>query len=152
MTADEIADLIRDRLTAIGAEMDELQHASRVLAPGYRGPGRPPKPKLPPPEKKPEPSEPIGLPPGDRTPKAEPPIAPGGFPPVEKPEPEPKPKPPATPTPGSNLAREQGCTCPVIDNRYGSGAFSDAEGNPQFYMNENCPLHGLDLGLRGEEA
>lgn len=40
-----------------------------------------------------------------------------------------------TVAPGSRVAREQGCMCPVIDNHYGHGA----EG--RFVVSGNCPLH-----------
>lgn len=38
------------------------------------------------------------------------------------------------PTPGSDEAREQGCTCPVIDNGRGRNG-------PPFWIAETCPLH-----------
>ena len=46
------------------------------------------------------------------------------------------------PNPGSQEAIEQGCTCPVIDNHYGEGAYNDEQGNPLFWMNDDCPVHG----------
>jgi hypothetical protein len=46
------------------------------------------------------------------------------------------------PNPGSKEALEQGCTCPVLDNEYGEGAYIDEDGKPQFWMSADCPLHG----------
>ena len=46
-----------------------------------------------------------------------------------------------TPTPGSPKAVEQGCTCPVIDNRYGRGIRDDRD---EFWIACQCPLHGFD--------
>ena len=47
----------------------------------------------------------------------------------------------ATP-PGSPEAIEQGCTCPVFDNRKGRGCWlTDKDGKPLYYINEKCPLH-----------
>ena len=43
-----------------------------------------------------------------------------------------------TPNPGSDAAVEAGCTCPVMDNGHGVGAY----GVPgQFWINAGCPLH-----------
>lgn len=44
-----------------------------------------------------------------------------------------------TPNPGSDAAVEQGCTCPVMDNGHGLGAYGVMG---QFWINANCPLHG----------
>jgi hypothetical protein len=41
------------------------------------------------------------------------------------------------PKPGSSLAIEQGCTCPVLDNGHGWGAW--AEG--LFWYSSDCPVH-----------
>lgn len=41
--------------------------------------------------------------------------------------------------PGSESAREAGCTCPVLDNCHGAGYFGK---HGVFVMSENCPLHG----------
>lgn len=46
------------------------------------------------------------------------------------------------PNPGSYEAKELGCTCPVLDNEFGQGAYIDEDGNPQFWINMDCPLHG----------
>ncbi len=45
------------------------------------------------------------------------------------------------PNPGSNEALNMGCTCPVIDNRYGDGIHTDS-GAVLFWYNEDCPIHG----------
>ena len=43
------------------------------------------------------------------------------------------------PPPGSDAAKRLGCTCPVMDNCRGVGAY----GIPgQFWITEGCPLHG----------
>ena len=55
-----------------------------------------------------------------------------------------------TPPPGSPEAAEQGCTCPVFDNRKGRGCgLTDKDGNPLYYINEKCPLH---VAKEGEQA
>jgi len=44
-----------------------------------------------------------------------------------------------SPNPGSTEALAQGCTCAVLDNYHGRGF-----GNPpQFWISEDCPLHGV---------
>ena len=43
--------------------------------------------------------------------------------------------------PGSETAREHGCTCAVIDNHYGRGYLAGEDG-PLFLYNADCPLHG----------
>jgi hypothetical protein len=45
------------------------------------------------------------------------------------------------PNPGSKEAGEQGCTCPVLDNRHGKGAYDAPRGAPVFWFTETCPLH-----------
>lgn len=40
------------------------------------------------------------------------------------------------PNPGSATAQALGCTCPVMDNCYGLGAY---DGN--FWISQGCPLH-----------
>lgn len=42
-------------------------------------------------------------------------------------------------TPGSDLAVENGCTCPVLDNNHGK--YSEY-GDDAFWVNMGCPLHG----------
>ncbi len=44
------------------------------------------------------------------------------------------------PHPGSPEARENGCTCPVLDNAHGKGRGADGE-RYGWYMSEGCPLH-----------
>jgi hypothetical protein len=46
-----------------------------------------------------------------------------------------------TPTPGSPEAIKRGCTCPVLDNRYGKGVRDDRD---EFWITYYCPLHGFD--------
>jgi hypothetical protein len=41
--------------------------------------------------------------------------------------------------PGSEVARLQGCLCPVIDNHYGAGRPS--KNGPLFWINGRCPVH-----------
>lgn len=47
------------------------------------------------------------------------------------------------PNPGSDAALRQGCTCPVLDNGHGQGAWGGVRvnGQLQFWINGNCPLH-----------
>lgn len=47
----------------------------------------------------------------------------------------------SVPNPGSKEAREEGCTCPVLDNNHGDGVCFAGE---RFWQDMNCPLHGLD--------
>lgn len=51
---------------------------------------------------------------------------------------------------GSPLAQKHGCTCPILDNCYGKGAYNDKDGNPLFWFNEDCPLHGQKLTEKEE--
>lgn len=44
--------------------------------------------------------------------------------------------------PGSDLAVENGCTCPVIDNARGAGAGTGTDGQPMFWYSADCKLHG----------
>ena len=44
------------------------------------------------------------------------------------------------PNPGSDEAIEQGCTCPVEDNKHGEGIPSSI--GPLFWMEKDCPVHG----------
>jgi hypothetical protein len=45
------------------------------------------------------------------------------------------------PNPGSDEAIEDGCTCPVLDNEFGS--YEKTKG--RFVMTIDCPLHGWSL-------
>lgn len=47
------------------------------------------------------------------------------------------------PNPGSIEAIEQGCTCPVFDNSHELGCYLDRDGKPLFWINGDCPLHGV---------
>jgi hypothetical protein len=44
------------------------------------------------------------------------------------------------PYPGSANALKQGCICPVMDNCHGQGI--NGKGT-LFWMNADCPLHGI---------
>lgn len=48
------------------------------------------------------------------------------------------------PTPGSDEARKQRCVCPRILNNHGKGASEGMDGELMFYINVDCPLHGLE--------
>lgn len=51
------------------------------------------------------------------------------------------------PNPGSNEAIAAGCTCPVLDNGHGRGAYGGAKldnGKPIFWIMQDCPLHSKD--------
>ena len=56
----------------------------------------------------------------------------------------------SNPTPGSHEAVEAGCTCPVMDNRYGQGVPVSPSANSllalpravSFWYSTGCPLHG----------
>lgn len=46
--------------------------------------------------------------------------------------------------PGSKEALEQGCTCAVMDNGYGSGfmgGMKDRNGETLYVISGDCPLH-----------
>jgi hypothetical protein len=45
-----------------------------------------------------------------------------------------------TPNPGSDAAVAIGCTCPVLDNGRGRGAYQ-VGGVWQFWITQGCPLH-----------
>jgi hypothetical protein len=47
-----------------------------------------------------------------------------------------------TPNPGTKEAIEAGCKCPRMDNDWGKGAYNDENGNPLFWYNSDCQLHG----------
>lgn len=44
--------------------------------------------------------------------------------------------------PGSRDAIDAGCSCPIVNNCYGKGAYFKGDGNPVFWYNEKCPIHG----------
>ena len=44
--------------------------------------------------------------------------------------------------PGSKEAVEAGCLCPIIDNNKGIGAYMRADGQPVWWYNGDCPIHG----------
>lgn len=41
--------------------------------------------------------------------------------------------------PGSQKARSNGCSCPVLDNEFGEGCAG------MFYTTQDCPLHGWEI-------
>lgn len=56
------------------------------------------------------------------------------------------------PPPGSDEARADGCTCPVMDNRRGRGAYNaPVSGEPQFWVNGDCPMHGIAVKPANEK-
>jgi len=54
--------------------------------------------------------------------------------------------------PGHPDAVRDGCTCPRMDNHNGAGSgYRDEAGNPVFWFDFECPLHGsLDHVPMGE--
>ena len=57
------------------------------------------------------------------------------------------------PNPGSDEALDEGCTCPVMDNRYGDGARVDPKtGKVMFWYTEGCPVHSVREVVAMEEA
>ena len=47
------------------------------------------------------------------------------------------------PNPGSIEAAKLGCKCPALDNGWGKGSgYTDDSGDPIFWINEECPIHG----------
>jgi len=44
-----------------------------------------------------------------------------------------------SPPPGSDNAREQGCTCPIFDNCRGEGGYFGG-----YIISEDCPIHGSE--------
>ena len=55
------------------------------------------------------------------------------------------------PSPGSTRAKERGCKCPVVDNNYGMGLYTDENGKRIFVYNNDCPLHGWMAGEEQED-
>ena len=46
------------------------------------------------------------------------------------------------PPPGSDAAIKAGCTCPVLDNHHGVGAYTDRDtGKPVYLYSSDCPVH-----------
>lgn len=45
------------------------------------------------------------------------------------------------PNPGSIEARSKGCKCPMMDNGYGQGAYTDAAGVTHFWISAECGMH-----------
>ena len=42
---------------------------------------------------------------------------------------------------GSDEAIKAGCTCPVLDNNHGRGAYTTKAGHPAFWYSGGCPIH-----------
>lgn len=60
------------------------------------------------------------------------------------------------PNPGSNEARFAGCTCPVPENNYGQGIFTDpktleAYAGVVFWYDEDCPVHAARASQKTRE-
>lgn len=47
----------------------------------------------------------------------------------------------AIPNPGSDEAVAMGCTCPVLANGRGRGAWNQGK-DPNFWIDGRCPIHG----------
>jgi len=45
------------------------------------------------------------------------------------------------PLPGSDEAINAGCSCAVLDNRHGAGAY-EVNGKAVFWVNASCKIHG----------
>ena len=54
-----------------------------------------------------------------------------------------------TPNPGSTEAYSQGCSCAVLENAHGRGAY-EIDGVPQFWYDAACPMHGVLAWLASE--
>lgn len=48
------------------------------------------------------------------------------------------------PNPGSDDAVKSGCSCPIEDNDYGRGTWTDGNGISEFWISSDCPLHGSE--------
>lgn len=51
-----------------------------------------------------------------------------------------------TPNPGSPEAKDQGCTCPVLDNGRGEGCYKGG-----FIVRADCPLHDYSDAVRDND-
>lgn len=56
------------------------------------------------------------------------------------------------PAPGTPEAIRLGCTCPVIDNRYGAGMYKTKDGMTVYVYNSDCIVHGLGKKEKTEEG
>lgn len=52
--------------------------------------------------------------------------------------------------PGHPQAIKDGCKCPGIDNGHGAGAYADTQGNPVYWFDFACPLHGQAEQVQSE--
>lgn len=50
---------------------------------------------------------------------------------------------------GSKEAIDAGCTCPVLDNHHGKGAYGDGE-KYGWWVTADCPIHGAFKSLRSK--
>lgn len=50
---------------------------------------------------------------------------------------------PDGPKPGSAAAVTRGCTCPIMDNARGRGAWGDGA-RYGWWISADCPMHGLE--------
>jgi hypothetical protein len=46
--------------------------------------------------------------------------------------------------PGSPRAVQRGCSCPEAENSFGRGRFKNGMIEPEFAIDSECPLHGID--------
>ncbi len=54
---------------------------------------------------------------------------------------------PDEPNPGSDEAITLGCTCPVMDNAYGRGAWGTRGTDAIFWKTDGCPVHTIKEGI-----
>lgn len=47
-----------------------------------------------------------------------------------------------TPNPGSREAQDLGCSCPVLDNARGRGAWGSEGKDAIFFITDGCKVHG----------
>ena len=55
------------------------------------------------------------------------------------------------PNPGSDLAIDMGCTCPILDNGHGRGAWWGTKEKTAFWIDESCVIHGKGYFRQEEE-
>lgn len=55
------------------------------------------------------------------------------------------------PNPGSRVAIDAGCICPILDNHHGRGAYRDDDGNPVFWYTGGCLVHWEETKAIAEE-
>jgi hypothetical protein len=52
---------------------------------------------------------------------------------------------PKMPNPGSAEAVAAGCTCAVLDNCRGAGAYVREDGSLEFWITQGCPIHAPEV-------